>query len=67
MKGMSEFLIVRTLVSFMEWLIQLNNFSVKKLFKVTVMQIEKPLINGRLRVFKKYLESFVFQLFIILQ
>ena len=31
------------------------------------MQIEKPLINGRLRVFQKYLESFVFELFIILQ
>ena len=34
-------------------------------FKVTVMQIEKALINDRL--FQEYPENFAFQIFIILQ
>ena len=38
----------------------------KEYVKGTVMQIEKALINDRLRV-SKYLENFTFQLFIILQ
>ena len=38
---------------------------VKKQFKVSVMQIEKVLINDRLRV-QKYPENFALQLFIIL-
>ena len=36
------------------------------LIKVTVMQIEKTLINYPY-VFQKYIENFTFQLFIILQ
>ena len=41
-------------------------FSEGILFKGTVMQIEKALINDGLR-FQKYPENFTFQLFIIFQ
>ena len=46
--------------------VSVNNARADLFLKVTVMQIEKALINDRLRVLK-YSQNFAFQLFTILQ
>ena len=46
--------------------VSVNNVRAELFLKVTVMQIEKALINDRLLVLK-YSQNFAFQLFTILQ